>query len=157
VYLEPPTIHRQGASDNYLPKDDSWLFSAYIPLHRADRSGLTPDAFQVPRNGFVIRQSDASNFYFFFLNYQATEIAEYHFRSDEGDFECHNGYIEFPKLSSYGMIEGRTINFQIRNVLLSDETGALVIQSTRGPFRGRPSEMERSLLFEFFRYPRKDQ
>jgi hypothetical protein len=156
VYLEPPTIHRHGASNNYLPKDDSWLFSAYIPLHRANRGELAPEAFQVPRSGFVIRQLEASNFYFYFLNHQATAIAEYHFRLDEGDFECHDGHIEFPTLSSYGMIEGRSVNFQVRNVLLTDETDALVIQSTRGPFRGSPPEMERSLMYEFIRYPRKD-
>ena len=152
-YLEPPSVQRSGRIAKLLPKDNYWLFFGYIPLHNADREELNPGELNIVKNSFVIRQPDASQFYFSFLNHEATAISEYHFRSSEGDFECHDGYIEFPSYSTYGMIEGRSVNFQIRNVLLKDKEGALVIQSTRGPYRGNPGKAEKKFMFEFFRYP----
>jgi len=152
VYLEPPSIQRSGNDNKYLPKDTSWLFIGYIPLHLAERKVLTASTHNISKNSFAIRQPDATHFYFSFLNHQATAISEYYFRSDEGDFDCHDGYIEFPRITRYGMIEGRSVNFQIRNILLKDKSGALVIQSTRGPYRGNPSKAEKEFSHEFFRY-----
>lgn len=152
-YLEPPTIHRSGHDSKYLPKDTAWLFFGYIPLHHADRKELAASELNIRRNSFVIRQPDASHFFLSFLNAGATAISEYHFRSDEGDFECSGGYIEFSEISRYGMIEGRSVNFQIRNILLKDKTDALIIQSTRGPFRGYSSKTAKDFMYEFFRYP----
>ncbi len=63
----------------------------------------------------------------------------------------------FPIISYYVMIEGRSLNFQVRNILLKDETGALVIQSTRGPFRGNPAKAEKKFMYEFFRYPQANE
>lgn len=154
AYLEPPTVYQAGVDEKYQRKTNEWLFVGPIPFQRADEEQLAPGALDVPRHGFVIRQPTASRFDFYFFNHQVTAISGAHFRSDEGDFECHNGYIEFPRLISYGMIEGRTNNFQVRNVLLMDETGALVIQSTRGPYRGTQSKMKGEVSYEFIRYAR---
>jgi len=151
-YFEPPSIQRSKNNRKYIPKDNLWLFSGYIPLHLADRQVLAKSKLNIRKNSFVIRQPDASHFYFSFLNHQATSVSEYYFKSDEGDFDCHDGYIEFPKITRYGMIEGRSVNFQIRNILLKDKSGALVIQSTRGPYRGNPSKVEKEFSHEFFRY-----
>ncbi len=153
VYLEPPSIQRLGHNSKYLPKDNLWLFFGYIPLHLAERKELSTSEFNIRKNSIVIRQPDASHFYLSFLNHQATAISEYYFRSEEGDFKCHGGYIEFPEISRYGMIEGRSTNFQIRNILLKDKAGALIIQSTRGPYRGYSSKIDKDFMYEFFRYP----
>ncbi|HLF29424.1 MAG TPA: hypothetical protein VI566_00185 [Xanthomonadales bacterium] len=157
VYLEPPSVHRQGAKRKYLTKNDHWLFIGPIPFFRATEEHLAAGELDVPKHGFVVRQPDASTFDFFLYNYQATAISKSHFRADEGDFECHRGYIEFPTLVSYATTEGGSTNFQVRNVLFVDETGALVIQSTRGPYRGSQSQMAREVSYEFFRYPRSDE
>ena len=155
TYSEPPIIYRSGKKKKHLPTDNLGLYSGYVPFHRADRKVLAASALNISRDSFVIRQPDPSQFYFSMLNHEATAISEYHFRADEGDFECLAGHIKFPNYTSYGMIEGRSFNFQIRNVLLKDETGALVIQSSRGPYRGKPSKAKNDFMFEFFRYPLK--
>jgi hypothetical protein len=153
LYLEPPSIQRSGHDAKFLPEDTTWLFIGYVPLHLADRKELAASELNIRKSSFAIRQPHASHFYLSFLNDGATAISEYYFRSDEGDFECRDGYIEFPRISRYGMIEGRSVNFQIRNILLKDMKGALIIQSTRGPNRGSSSTMDKDVMYEFFRYP----
>ena len=54
--------------------------------------------------------------------------------------------------TSYGVIEGMSVNFQIMNVLLRDEEGALVIQSAGGPYRGEISKNRNSFMFEYLKY-----
>lgn len=156
AYLDPPSIHREGADQQFLPKDDKRLFVGPVPFQLANESELPPETKGVPREGFLILQSAASGFDFLYFNYQATAVLKFHFQSNEGDFECHHGYIEFPRLTEHGMIEGRSMNFQVRNVLYMDESGALVIQSTRGPYRGHKSQMEAEASYEFFRYARQE-
>lgn len=156
AYLEPPLVHRIGIDEKYLAKDNEWIFFGYIPLHRGDRTVHAPGTYAVPRHGFVIRQTTAAEFDLLFYNHEGTSISDYLFRSEEGDFECSDGYIEFPTQVTYGMSEAGLLNFQVRNVLLLDETGALVIQSTRGPYRGTPSQMQREVSYEFIRYPRAE-
>ena len=151
-YLEPPLIERTGDVSGFFPKGTKWLFFGYIPLHRADRKVLPVDAFSGRNNSFIIRQPNAGSFDFLFLNYDATAASRYRFRSDEGNFSCHDGQIEFPVITRYGMIEGMSFNFQIRNVLMKDASGALVIQSTRGPSRGHRPRPDK-ILYEFMRYP----
>ena len=152
-YLEPPSIHRTGKKKKNFPKDNSWLYFGYIPLHRAERRELPISELDIGSGVFVIRQPDASRFYFSFLNHKATAISEYFFSSNNGDFECHGGHIEFPQYNIYGMIEGMSMNFQIRNALLRDVAGGLVIQSARGPYRGNQSRSQKKFTYEFFRYP----
>jgi len=152
-YLEPPSIYRSGKESKYLPKDNLDLYGGYIPFHLAERKELVENEMGLTSNRFAIQQPDPTHFYFFYLNEQTGNPVEYHFRSENGAFQCHDGYIEFPNYSTYGMIEGRSVNFQIRNVLLKDKEGALVIQSTRGPYRGNPGKAEKKFMFEFFRYP----
>ena len=156
-YLEPPLIHRQGGDSKYFPKDDKWLYFGYIPFHLANRREFTSSEHSPRKNNFLIRQPDATQFYFLFLNDQETAISEYNFRSDEGDFKCDGGRIEFPRITRYGVIEGASVNFQIKNVLLKDEEGALVIQSTGGPYRGKTSQESKKFMFEFIKYlPKND-
>jgi len=157
VYLEPPLIHRLGHDKKYLPIDDLDLYSGYIPFHLADRNDLAENEIGLLNNHFVIRQSNESQFFFLYLNKQTETLVEYRFQSEEGDFQCQDGQMIFPIISYYVMIEGSNLNFQVRNILLKDETGALVIQSTRGPFRGNPAKAERKFMYEFFRYPQANE
>ena len=152
TFLEPPSIYRSGVDPDAVPKENTDLYSGYIPFHRADRKEWANDGKGPSRASFVIRQPDATQFYFSYLNEQKNTLVEYHFQQGEGDFECQEGRMEFPKLKSIGMIEGSSVNFQIQNVLLKDEQGALVIQSTGGPYRGIPSKAGEGFMFEFFRY-----
>ena len=151
-YLEPPSIYRSGKEVRHIPKDNMDLYGGYIPFHLGERNELSVNEMNLTSHRFVIRQPNATQFYFFYLIEQTNTLVEYHFRSEEGDFECQAGHIEFPKITRYGMIEGRSMNFQIRNILLKDKSGALVIQSTRGPYRGNPSKAEKEFSYEFFRY-----
>lgn len=155
IYSEPPLIYRLGVDTEFIPKDNTDLYSRYIPFHRAEREELVVDEMSLFNNSFAIRQPDATQFYFSYFNEPTNIMVEYHFQSDQGDFECRNGHIEFPKITSYGVIEGMSVNFQIKNILLRDEDGALVIQSTGGPYRGNPSRRETEFMYEFFRYPLK--
>ena len=155
-YSEPPLIYRSGKKAKYTPSDNFDLYSSYIPFHLGERRELEANDSDLAKDHFVIRQPDDTQFYFVYLNEHTRSLVEYYFRSTEGDFECQNGYIEFPNYTTYGMIEGRSVNFQIRNVVLMDETGALVIQSTRGPFRGKLSNTKQEFTFEFFRYSSSD-
>jgi len=155
-YSEPPQIHRLGGDARYFPEDNKWLFLGYIPFHLADRKELKISKQSPRKNNFVIQQLDASHFHFSFLNEQATATSEYNFMSDDGDFKCNNGFIEFPEINRYGMIEGVSVNFQIRNVLFVDEESALIIQSARGPYRGSSSKDVKDFTYEYFRYPKED-
>jgi len=155
-YSEPPLIYRSGKKAKYTPTDKFDLYSSYIPFHLGERRELEANDLDLARDHFVIRQPDVTQFYFVYLNELTRSLVEYHFRSTEGDFECKNGYIEFPNYTTYGMIEGRSVNFQIRNVVVMDETGALVIQSTRGPYRGELSNAKKEFSFEFLRYSASD-
>jgi len=156
-YLEPPQVRRLGGDARYFPEDDQWLFLGYIPFHLADRTELKVNEQSLHKNNFVIRQPDASHFYFSFLNEQATVTSEYNFRSDDGDFKCGKGVIKFTEINRYGMIEGVSVNFQVRNVLFVDEERALIIQSARGPYRGSSSKGSKDFTYEFFRYPKDDK
>lgn len=153
VYSQPPLINRSGKEASFTPKDISGLYSSYIPFHLGDREEMKVNNIGLTSDHFVIRQPDTSQFYFMYLNEYSGSLVEYHFQSREGDFECRDGYMEFPHFTTYGMIEGKTANFQIRNILIKDEGGALVIQSTRGPYRGSLANGIGEFTFEFFQYP----
>ncbi len=152
VYKQPPIIHRTAEKAGFLPSDKMDLYSGYIPFFLADRKEKLPGSLSLPNKGFEIRQSDATEFYFSYFNENNTLVVEHHFRSDEGDFNCYNGFMEFPTITNYGMIEGMSVNFQIRNILMKDENGALIIQSTRGPYHGNPSSLSSVFSYEYFRY-----
>lgn len=156
-YSEPPLIYRSGTDARYTPSDNFDLYSSYIPFHLGERRELGANDLGLARDHFVIRQPDLDQFYFVYLNEDAKALVEYHFRSTEGDFECQDGYIEFPNYSAYGMIEGGTVNFQIRNIVAKDDGGSLVIQSTRGPFLGNSTRTTDEFTYEFFLYPNVDE
>ena len=152
-FSEPPLIYRSGKKSRFTPRDNFDLYSSYIPFHLGDRKELKVNNMDLASDHFVIEQPDAAQLYFVYINGLTGLPVEYHFRSKEGDFECKDGYIEFPNFAKYGMIEGRSVNFQIRNILVKDEQGALIIQSTRGPFRGNATKSSYEFTFEFFLYP----
>lgn len=152
IYLEPPFIYRLGVDTELIPKDITGLYSRYIPFHRAERNELEANEMSLLNNSFAIRQTDSTQFFFSYFNEPTNVVVEYHFQSDKGDFECRNGRIEFPIITSYGVIEGMSVNFQIKNVLLKDVDGALVIHSTGGPYRGRASKQRNAFMTEFIRY-----
>ena len=156
-YSEPPSIYRSREVEGFLPKDNLDLYSSYIPFHLGERREMETNDINLPGDHFWIRQPDAAQFFFVYLNDRTGTLVEYHFRSEEGDFECQDGHIEFPNYEINGMIEGRSVNFQIRNILIKDEQDALIIQSTRGPFRGTAKMTENSFTTEFFRYPKNER
>ena len=156
MYSQPPLISRSGKEASFIPKDISGLYSSYIPFHLGDRRELKANDIGLDSDHFAILQPDATQFYFLYLNEYSGSLVEYHFRSTEGDFECQDGYVEFPHFTTYGMIEGKSVNFQIRNILIKDAGGSLVIQSTRGPFRGGVTNGVGEFTFEFFQYPLVD-
>ena len=151
-YAEPPMIYKSGEMVKANSGVKTGSYYGHFPFHLADRKELPAGQVRLESNQFSIRQMNADNFYFSFLTKNGRFI-EYHFRAEEGDFECKNGYIEFPAMSSYGMIEGMSVNSQIRNVVLRDNTGALIIQETIGPYRGDPSAARSKFKHEFLRYP----
>ena len=152
VYIEPPEIY--PAADNVKTKleQNTGSFYGHFPFHLADRKELAGSEFNLTSNQFIIRQPDAGNFYFSFKT-ESNSIVEYHFQIEEDDFECKGRFIEFPILTNDGMIEGMSVNSQIRIVLLSENTGALVIQKTIGPYRGVPSTTGDQFTNEYLRYP----
>jgi len=152
IYLEPPLVKRLGVDTELTPKDSFGLYSSYIPFYRADREEFSANEKGLSGKSFAIRQPDASQFYFSYLIERTNLLVEYHFQQDEGDFACKNGQIEFPKTTSYGVLEGGSVNFQIKNILLKDKEGDLVIQSTGGPYRGKTSQENSQFMFEFFKY-----
>ena len=149
IYKQPPVIHRSGEEAEVLPDDNMDLLSGYIPFFRADRKEKASSSQSFQQRNFEIRQPNPAEFHFSYANENKTLIVEYHFRSDEGDFKCNNGFMEFPIITNYLMVEGTSVNFQIRNVLMKDKDGALILQSTRGPYHGNPSSV---FSYEFFRY-----
>ena len=152
IYLKKPIIVVEGAIQNGKASDETGSIYRHIPFHLAEKleakegnaSGL--DAL------FLIRQPDADNFYFSLMT-KKLGLVEYHFRSGDGDYKCKDGYIEFPSTIYDGMIEAKSVNFQIRNVILRDESGALIIQQTSGPYRGNPSNADKKFKYEYLRYP----
>lgn len=155
-YSEPPLINRSGKETSLTPKDSFDIYSSYIPFHLGERRELESVDIRLANDHFAIRQPDDTQFYFMYLNEQTGLPVEYHFRSTEGDYTCKGGYIEFPIYATYGMIEGTTVNFQIRNIMVKDEKGALVIQSTRGPVHGSTTNSINEFTLEFFQYPKAE-
>jgi hypothetical protein len=155
-YSEPPFIYRSGKVAGFMPKDNLDLYSSYIPFHLGERREMETNDINLHGDHFWVRQPDATQFFFVYLNDSTGTLVEYHFRSKEGDFECRDGHIEFPYYEIDGMVEGRSVNFQIRNIVIKDEQDALIIQSTRGPLRGAAKMTENPFTTEFFRYPKVD-
>jgi hypothetical protein len=155
IYLEPPLIYRIGVDAKSIPGDSADLYTRYIPFRLAEREESAVNEMRLNNNSFAIRQPDATEFYFSYFIETKNILVEYHFQSEKGNFECRNGHIEFPKITSYGVLEGMSVNFQIKNILLKDDQGALVIQSTRGPYRGNASKATKKFMFEFIKYPPK--
>lgn len=152
TYLDPPDIYRSSADLEDVPKDNLNLYSSYVPFHRAERRELSLEDQNMSAKSFIIRQPSANEFYFTYFAERIKALVEYHFQSSEGDFICIDGYIEFPHFTSYGMIEGVSMNFQIRNMMLKDDTGALIIQSTRGPYRKYIMKSKNTFSDEIYRY-----
>lgn len=152
VYMEPPEVYPTAKKVIVNFEHHTGSYYGHFPFHRADRKDLTENEFSLTNNQFIIRQPDAGNFYFSFKT-ESDSIVEYHFRTEEDDFECKGRFIEFPILTSDGMIEGMSVNSQIRIVILRDKTGALVIQKTIGPYRGDPSTAGNQFTHEYLRYP----
>lgn len=152
MYLEPPNMYKDGKMLNLAPEDKAGSYYGHIPFHIAEKEKFKENENDLLKTVFLIRQPDAENFYFSFLT-EKLGIVEYHFRADEGDFKCKDGYIEFPIIRSYGMIEAMSVNYQIRNVVIRDDSGALVIQETIGPYRGDPATAAKEFKYKFLRYP----
>ena len=152
VYIEPPEIYPAAENVKTKLEHNTGSFYGHFPFHLADRKELAGSEFRLTSSQFIIRQTDADNFYFLFKTKNAS-IVEYHFRTEEDDFKCKDGFIEFPTLTSDGMIEGMSVNSQIRIVVLRENTGALVIQKTIGPYRGDPSTAGDQFTHEYLRYP----
>lgn len=153
VYAEPPLIHRSGKTKRFVPSDNLDMYSSYIPFHLGDRSVLRTGAVDYTDNHFKITQPDPAQFFIVYKNRPTDEVVQLHFRQSDGDFECANGMIRFPEYQVTGMVEGSSLNFQIRNIIAKDNSGALVIQSTRGPYRGVSGELNNEFSYEFIRYP----
>lgn len=151
-YSEPPDIFQSVEKVKANSENMTGSYYGHFPFHLADRKEITKGEISLAGNQFFIRQPDANNFYFSFAAHNANNV-EYHFRANEGDFECKDGYIEFPISGSSGMIEGMSVNSQIRNVVYRDLAGALIIQTTVGPYRGDPSIASKEFKNEFLRYP----
>ena len=150
-YSETPVIYQSAGKVMTSSEDVRRSYYSYFPFHLADRKVLSDDEINLDSDLFLIRQTDADNFYISFKTHGAGTV-EYHFRATEEDFACKNGYIEFPIVISDGMLEGMSANFQIRNVMFRDNTGALIIQKTIGPYRGNPSTASNRFKHEFIRY-----
>lgn len=153
VYSEPPFVERSGNAKRFGPSDNLDMYSSYIPFHLGDRSLPQTWAADLLAHQFEINQPDSAQFFLVYKNRATDEVVQLHFLQSDGDFECKDGMIRFPKYQVSGMLEGSSLNFQIRNILVKDVSGALVIQSTRGPYRGNSSELNRDFSHEFIRYP----
>jgi len=156
VYSEPPLVYRSGKTKRFVPSDDMALYSSYIPMHLGDQSVLHAGAVDFMVNTFEIKQPDPTQFFLVYKNISTDDVVQLHFRQSEGDFECTDGMVRFPDYQVSGMIEGASLDFQIRNVLVKDVAGALVIQSTRGPYRKYASDSKSEFSYEFIRYPGVD-
>lgn len=150
-YSEPPVIYRSDGKVMANSRDGPGSYYGYFPLHLADRKELAEGGISIPSNRFLIKQLDADNFYLSFTT-QKSSVVEYHFQAEEGDFECKDGYIEFPIIGRSGMIEGKSVNSQIRNVVFRENAGALIVQKTIGPYRGDASTADKKFKHEFLRY-----
>jgi len=153
IYSEPPLVYRSGKSKRFVPSGHMGLYSSYIPFKLGNRSVLPTDAADFMVNTFEIKQPDPTQFFLVYENIPADNVVQLHFRQSEGDFECTDGMIRFPDYQVSGIIEGASLNFQIRNVLVKDVSGALVILSTRGPYHRYSSDSKNEFSYEFIRYP----
>ena len=151
VYSESDYSFSSSKTNGYS-KTPSGSYFRFFPFHIAEESELTVDQFQLSDHEFAIRQPDASRLVFFYKSEKRAAIIESEFQSFEGDFECKHDYLEFPINEHYGMIEGRSLNVQVRNRITMDVSGALIVQSTFGPYRGNPSRAAGKFTHEYYRF-----
>ncbi len=150
-YLEPPDVIQVNKSGKreFLGIEGSYY--GHIPLHIADEIEHKSNVLGLDINELRIRQIDANQFTVAYITARHN-LVEHLFNAYEGDFECKEGYIEFPVLSGYEMVEGRTANYQIRNVMFNDLNGALIVQTTIGPYRKYIINSKNIFKEEFYRY-----
>lgn len=151
-YSEPPVIYQSDRDVSAHLRDGTGSYYGYFPFHLANRTELAVGEISIPGNRFFIKQPDADNFFLSFAT-QKSSIVEYHFQATEGDFECKSGYIQFPIIGHSGMIEGKAVNSQVRNVVFREDDGSLIVQKTIGPYRGNSSNDDKKFRHEFLRYP----
>jgi len=153
TYLRAPIVDMEGDLSDNAPNDLTGLLYAHIPFRLADKTVAKAAKAESLKSLFSIRQPDADNF-FVSLSTQKFGVVEYHFRTDEEDFSCEDGFIVFPLVKHYGTVEGMSVNYQIRNVIFRDDSGSLVVQETRGPYRGSLSTSAKKFKYKSFRYPK---
>lgn len=156
TYLRVPIADLDVDLLTKAPNDETGLLYSHIPFRLADKTEVKAANAESLKSLFSIRQPNADNFFVSFST-QKFGVVEYHFRADEEDFSCEDGFIIFPLVKAYGMIEGMSVNYQIRNVIFRDNAGAFVIQETKGPYRGSPSTSAKKFKFRSFRYPNYDK
>lgn len=152
VYLKKPAVLVDSGIQNGATNDEKESIYRHVPFDLAEKREIKEGNTISLNTVFLIRQPDEDSFYFSFVT-KALGLVEYHFRAGDGDYRCKDGYIEFPLIIYDGMIEAKSVNFQIRNVVLRDESGALIIQQTSGPYRGNPSSAKNKFKYEILRYP----
>lgn len=151
-YSEPPVLFQSDRDVSAHLSEGTGSYYGYFPFHLANRKESAVGEISLPNNRFLIEQRDPDNFYVSFTT-QKSSIVEYHFQAVEGDFECKSGYIEFPITGHSGMIEGKAVNSQVRNVVFREDDGSLIVQRTIGPYRGDSSTDDKKFRHEFLRYP----
>jgi len=150
-YLEPPDVFQMEKKNEREFLGNEGSYYGHIPFHIADEIEDKSVVLGLSANEMSINQIDATQFTVAYITVRQSSVAHL-FDSHEGDFVCNDGYIEFPIYIHYGMIEGMSVNAQVRNVLFRDSKGSLIVKTTIGPYRKHIINSKNFFKEEVYRY-----
>jgi hypothetical protein len=150
-YSEPPDIYQVDKNGHREFQGIEGSYYGFIPFHIAKEVKHESNKLGLSANQFLLQQVDSSNFTMAYLT-PRSNLVEYLFNADNDDFKCNEGYIEFPVFISYGMLEGQSVNAQVRSILFKDENGALIVRRTIGPYRKYLVNTKNTFTDEFLRF-----
>lgn len=150
-----PTIVTVDKQGEFHSTGEELDFYSLFPVYLAVDRQLTPSqSGDEPLDSLTLRQPSPNELILTVEAHDRPETVAYHFIREEGDFECLNGFIQFPVSSTYGMGEGTLLNGQEREKIALVEQGNLVVIKSWGPYRSRKSDLSSKFTHEFYLYHR---
>lgn len=153
-YHKVPSIYEVGEDNGRFLDGSDISFYSLFAFELADRSSRPGELPRDKPEFFLIQQMSADRFLLEHFAPVMGEIVRHNFESAEGDFECVNGFIQFPVSGHYGSIEGMSVNGQYVKKFRISESGDLVSILSSGPYRSRRSADRLDFVHEFHLFKR---
>lgn len=153
-YLKVPSIYEVGVTNGrYLDGSDISFYSLFA-FHVAMESSEPHEFLMEEPETIALGQTGDG---LLIVQYGARAIEKmmtYTFDMANGDFDCVDGFIQFPLSGHYGSIEGMSLNGQELKRLRANRAGDLVGVRSFGPYRSMRAIDDLNFVHEFYFFRR---